>query len=159
MRIKPLIFGLALVSLVFFTVTELGRELHTDEERVRDALLDAVDEFNDQDLSDTLSLFAQEYRDEDEDHDRDAVRESLFYLFWHSGDRFHATLREEQLVMNVDAESGTVTVSLGVAITRGRGGQYQPWWNLEAEVDMQLQKGKHWRIVASRGVNHDERDG
>jgi hypothetical protein len=157
MRLKPLLFGLALVGLTAFTVRELRDEFRSDEQRIHDTLMDAVDGFNDQRLRRVLVVFAKDFRDETQGFDREKLKGGLVYLFFQES-RHWATLREEQLNINLDAEAGTATVALGLEILREREGEYVPWWDLRAVVDMQRQNGKKWRIVASRDVNHNERE-
>ena len=60
--LKRALFGAAIVGLLGYMVLTLLRAPNTPEERVRYAILDAIDEFNDRDL-DVLRLFAKGYRD------------------------------------------------------------------------------------------------
>ena len=84
--IKRLVFGVLLVTLVGYLGAGLLRELSSPEDRVRYALEDAIDEFNDRDL-DVMRLFADDYEDEETRTDRRKLREGMQWVLWWGGHR------------------------------------------------------------------------
>ena len=155
-RLKPLFFALAVVALAGFVVVELNRELSTPEERVRWALEDAVDNFNDRQADRLMRLFAGEFEDEEGGYDRDDVREAMHVMLWFGEHDYEVELHDALLEIDVAEDGKRAEVDLGFAFWRDEEKEAAPWWDLRAQVDFE-RKGSQWKIVRSRGVNHDER--
>ena len=152
--LKRALFGAATVALLGYVVLSLLRAPNTPEERMRYAILDAIDEFNDRDL-DVLRLFAKGYRDEQTGTDRQQLRDGLQWMLWWNGtdSRFTATLREEQLHIE-QLDEQRVRAAVGVVIHRS--GEETPWWDLRAVLEFE-EFGRRWRATRSTDVNHLER--
>ena len=150
--LKRLAFGVTLVALAGYLGISLLREPSTPEERVRYAIEDAINAFNDQDL-DVMRLFAKDYQDEATGTNRQVLERALQELLWSS--RLHSAELLEDLLNIEQLDDGSVRAAVGVTIKREGQGD-DPWWSLRAVLEFK-ERGRRWKVIRSTDVNHLDR--
>ena len=152
-RTKRLAFALVALGLLVYLGRSLLRSLASPEERIRHAIEDAIDAFNDRDLA-AMKLFAKDYRDED-GFSREELESALLALFWGGEGPCRAIPHEEQWVIDVSPDATSAEVSLGILLLREADTE-EPWWELHALLDLEQRSGR-WKVISSREVNHSDR--
>lgn len=86
---------------------------------------------------------------------RDVVDAAKFVLV--PGNRFRATLAEEDGLVFTERTDETITVDVRCNIEQVLpDGTAVPWWEFEATLDLVRESGR-WVVIRSRNVNHGKR--
>jgi hypothetical protein len=158
--IQKSILALLALALIAFGGYRLMLALRSDEDRMRDALVEAAADFSATRLS-AMRVFDPEYRSERGGFSYAMLQNAMRYVFFQKVDsqtkrfRWRAQLDPEAIdFVELDAEAGSAKTEFEVTLEeRSDSNGEESWqllWKLRIEATWRLDEDEGWRILSSR---------
>lgn len=152
--LKKRILGVAAGVLVLYWL--IFHVFVSDETRIRRALQNSADGFNDTQRSRCISVLGEGYRDETGGFTRDQLGQMLVYLFLKEKHpdmntfRYHVELVEDELEIEVlEGSPKTASVSVLARFSKFDKGDFKPVWDVKVEGEME-KTSDGWKVMRSR---------
>ncbi|MEM9381888.1 MAG: hypothetical protein AAGB93_18170 [Planctomycetota bacterium] len=149
----------AVLILAPIGFTRMRAALQSTEEGVEIQIERLLKSLEDREPRRVAKILSLDYVDVETGYGRrDVVDASKIVL--QPGARYRAKLAQDgglEFLATSDEPVRSATVRVRCMLEIGAtSGNYRPWWNLEATLDLE-RRGGSWKVVRSREVNHDRR--
>ncbi|MFT7677650.1 MAG: hypothetical protein ACI8QC_001633 [Planctomycetota bacterium] len=162
--IRRLLIGALATVFLVVAVGRIRRALASDEQTLRWALEELVENVDSGNVGKVGSFFHADFHDESSGARYDDVQRALRGLYFRERDpvtrafRLRLELPEELLDLQVEEGSGRAEVDATARIYALVNGEKRPWWDARAHIIL-VQVNGRWRILRTSRVNHSERVG
>lgn len=162
--IRRILLGTLAAVFLVVAVGRIRRAIASDEQTLRWALEQLVEDFDSGKVGNVASLFHANFRDESSGADFDEVRQALTGLYFREKDpkthafRLRLELPEELLNLDIQEGDGRAEVEATARIYSLVNGEKRAWWDARAHIIF-VQVNGRWRILSTSHVNHSERIG
>ncbi|MFT4541271.1 MAG: hypothetical protein ACI841_003330 [Planctomycetota bacterium] len=160
---RRILIGIVLVAALVWTVGAVRFALASPEERIRMRIDRMAIGFNTTKMAGVLGGFAHEYRDDDQEIDRDRVKEILLYLFFREIDpltkrfRLRVEVPEPEFSVELDgADRSKAVVNMRAVFYERDGDSEELYWDARVTADM-VEGEDGWQLLRTRKVNHSDR--
>ncbi|MCY3004114.1 MAG: hypothetical protein NTV21_20145, partial [Planctomycetota bacterium] len=149
---RKLVLVLLALPILYFGARWIVRAFESDEERIRRAVAEMVEGFNEAQGRPVLAALSKNFVDTSSGATREDVRSALIAWFFEQVDpvtkKFLFVAELEQLDVQVDEAAREAQVSVTIRFEKRRGDTLEPWWN--AAIEGVMRDGEDgWQWVKS----------